>query len=91
MELGWEWLRDEKWVKLPVLVAVPTADGETPELLAAVGSWPFHVRNNNVVVVARVALQRTACLCIGPRGVNIATSQLGVYQDTGIKKCSYLM
>lgn len=51
-------VRDEKRIK----VAVPTADGETVELLSAIGSWPFSVRNNHVLMVACVALQPAACL-----------------------------
>lgn len=51
----------------------------------------FSLGNTSVLVVARVGLQRTAGLCVGPCGLNIMTSQLGVFQNTGIKRCGYLM
>ena len=55
-------------------VAVPTADGGTAELLSAVGSWPFSARNNHVLMVARVALQLAACLCICGLVLKVLTS-----------------
>lgn len=73
VERGWEWtVRDEKRVK----VAVPTADGETVELLSAVGSSPFSTRNNRVITVARVALQPAACLCVCGLVLMVLTSRL---------------
>lgn len=55
-------------------LAVPTADGEAVELLSAVGSWPFSARNNHVIMVARVAVQPTARLCVCRLGLMVLTS-----------------